>query len=57
MAKNKTVVAATCRSCDRELKINPHDKPEEALKRNRWSNINLKTKTGVCRSCGKKGLR
>ena len=57
MAEKK--VAAVCRNCKRELKIHPSDDPKEAVKRNRWSNLNLDTKpiSGICRPCGKKGLR
>lgn len=55
--KPQKVVAATCRHCGRELKIHPQDNAKDALKRNRWSNIDLTSKTAICRPCGKKGLR
>lgn len=57
MAEKK--VAAVCRNCKRELKIHHADDAKEAVKRNRWSNLNFDTKpiSGICRPCGKKGLR
>jgi hypothetical protein len=49
----KEKVAAVCMSCARELKIHPKDDPAEALKRNRWSNVNLPF--ALCRNCRKRG--
>jgi len=53
----REVVAALCTSCGRELKIHASDDAETALKRNRWSNINMKSKppTALCRNCRKRG--
>jgi L-lysine 2,3-aminomutase len=55
--KPAKAIAATCRHCQRKLMIHPHDNAKDALKRNRWSNIDLKSATAICRPCGKKGLR
>jgi 5-methylcytosine-specific restriction endonuclease McrA len=54
--KNKKV-ACTCRSCGREMLIHHSDDKKEAIKRNRWSNVNYQNYTAICRPCGKKGLR
>jgi hypothetical protein len=54
---NNQKVACTCRTCNKELIIHRNDDKAQAVKRNRWSNIDDRTNTGVCRSCGKKGLR
>jgi hypothetical protein len=54
---NNTKVACTCRNCGNELVIHRNDDKAEAVKRNRWSNVDTHTNTGICRRCGKKGLR
>lgn len=54
----KKIVAGKCTCCGRELMVHPADPPADALKRKKWSNLNLRTDppSGICPGCRKHGM-